>query len=100
MNREGPVTAGDIIPDAEVDVMNPDQHIATVSEGGRLVMELTVRTGFGYVPAERNKTPNLPVGTIPIDSMFSPVRRVNFTVTNARVNRVRHDKLTPCMDRG
>ena len=95
VNREGPVTAGDIIPDAEVDVMNPDQHIATVSEGGRLVMELTVRTGFGYVPAERNKTPNMPVGTIPIDSMFSPVRRVNFNVTNARVGqRTDYDKLT------
>jgi DNA-directed RNA polymerase subunit alpha len=95
VNREGAVTAGDIIGDAEVDVMNPDQHIATVSEGGRLVMELTVRTGFGYVPAERNKTANMPVGTIPIDSMFSPVRRVNFNVTNARVGqRTDYDKLT------
>jgi DNA-directed RNA polymerase subunit alpha len=95
VNREGAVTAGDIIGDAEVDVMNPDQHIATVSEGGRLVMELTVRTGFGYVPAERNKTANMPVGTIPIDSMFSPVRRVNFNVTNARVGQwTDYDKLT------
>ena len=57
-------------------------------------MELSVRTGYGYVPAERNKTANMPVGTIPIDSMFSPVRRVNYTVTNARVGqRTDYDKL-------
>lgn len=94
VNREGAVTAGDIIGDAEVDVLNPEQHIATVSEGGRLVMELTVRNGFGYVPAERNKTASMPVGTIPIDAMFSPVRRVNFNVTNARVGqRTDYDKL-------
>ncbi|MEE2789668.1 MAG: DNA-directed RNA polymerase subunit alpha [Myxococcota bacterium] len=93
--KDGAVLAGDIMGDAEVDVLNPEQHIATVSEGGRLVMELTVRTGFGYVPAERNKTPNMPVGTIPIDAMFSPVRRVNFNVTNARVGqRTDYDKLT------
>ena len=93
--KEGAVVAGDIIADAEVDVLNPEQHIATVSEGGRLVMELTVRTGFGYVPAERNKTANMPVGTIPIDAMFSPVRRVNFNVTNARVGqRTDYDKLS------
>jgi DNA-directed RNA polymerase subunit alpha len=94
VNREGPVTAGDITPDAQVDVLNPDQHIATVSEGGRLVMELTVRTGYGYVPAERNKNQNMSVGTIPIDAMFNPVRRINFNVTNARVGqRTDYDKL-------
>jgi DNA-directed RNA polymerase subunit alpha len=81
------VTARDIIADPQVDVLNLDQHIATLNEGGRLVMELTVRSGYGYVPAERNKAENMPVGTIPIDSMFSPVRRVNYNVNNARVGR-------------
>lgn len=84
---EGKVTAADIVTDAQVEVLNPDQHIATVNEGGRLRMELTVQTGWGYVPAEMNKTPNMPVGTIPIDAMFSPIRRVNYNVTNARVGQ-------------
>jgi len=86
---EGPkrVTAGDISTDPQVEVLNPDHHIATVSSGGHLNMELTVRTGWGYVPAERNKTASMPVGTIPIDAMFSPVKRVNYTVTNARVGQ-------------
>ena len=93
-NGEGKVTGANIVGDAQVDVLNPEQHIATISEGGRLTMELTVRTGFGYVPAERNKMPNMPVGTIPIDSMFSPVRRVNYNVTNARVGqRTDYDRL-------
>jgi DNA-directed RNA polymerase subunit alpha len=87
VTRDGPVTARDIIADPQVDVLNLDQHIATLNEGGRLVMELTVRSGYGYVPAERNKAENMPVGTIPIDSMFSPVRRVNYNVNNARVGR-------------
>jgi DNA-directed RNA polymerase subunit alpha len=91
---EGILTAGDIIEDPQVVVLNPEQHIATLSEGGKLVVEMTVRGGFGYVPAERNKMPNMPVGTIPIDSMFSPVRRVNYTVTNARVGqRTDYDRL-------
>ncbi len=94
IEKEGLVTAGDIITDPNVEVLNPEQPIATLSEGGRLSMELSVRTGYGYVPAERNKTANMPVGTIPIDSMFSPVRRVNYTVTNARVGqRTDYDKL-------
>lgn len=94
VEKDGLVTAGDITADPMVEVLNPDQPIATLSEGGRLSMELSVRTGYGYVPAERNKTANMPVGTIPIDSMFSPVRRVNYTVTNARVGqRTDYDKL-------
>jgi len=93
-NGEGIITAKDIIDDPQVVVLNPEQHIATLSEGGKLVVEMTVRLGFGYVPAERNKMPNMPVGTIPIDSMFSPVRRVNYTVTNARVGqRTDYDRL-------
>ncbi|MEE2757691.1 MAG: DNA-directed RNA polymerase subunit alpha [Myxococcota bacterium] len=92
--KEGAVTAADIIADPQLDVLNPEQHIATLNDGGRLVMELTVRTGYGYVPAERNKTENMPVGTIAIDSMFSPVRRVNFNVNNARVGqRTDYDRL-------
>lgn len=94
VEKDGVVTAGDITADPMVEVLNPEQPIATLSEGGRLSMELSVRTGYGYVPAERNKTANMPVGTIPIDSMFSPVRRVNYTVTNARVGqRTDYDKL-------
>jgi DNA-directed RNA polymerase subunit alpha len=93
-NGEGVVTAGNITEDPQVIVLNPEQHIATLSEGGKIVIEMTVRSGFGYVPAERNKMPNMPVGTIPIDSMFSPVRRVNYTVTNARVGqRTDYDRL-------
>lgn len=81
------VTGADILGDGMVDVLNPDQHIATVSEGGRLIMELTVRTGWGYVPADKNKDESMPVGTIPIDAMFSPIKRVNYNVTNARVGQ-------------
>ena len=89
------MTAADIIADPQVEVLNPEQHIATLSEGGRLVMELTVRTGYGYQPAERNKSGNMPVGTIPIDAMFSPVERVNYNVTNARVGqRTDYDRLS------
>ncbi len=91
---EGKVTASQITTDHLCEVLNGDQHIATLAEGGQLNMELTVRVGFGYVPAEGNKQPNQAVGTIPIDSMFSPVRRVNYNVTNARVGqRTDYDKL-------
>ncbi len=90
----GEVTAGDIICGYSVKVLNPSQHIATVSEGGRLVMELTVRPGYGYVSADDNKLANMPVGTIAIDSMFSPIKRVNYNVTNARVGqRTDYDRL-------
>lgn len=93
-DEEGVIRAGDIITDHEVEVLNKDLHILTLSEGGRVAMEMTVRTGFGYIPAEENKAANMPVGTIPIDSMFSPVRRVNFNVTNARVGqRTDYDKM-------
>ena len=91
---DGPVTAGDIATDHQVEVLNPDQHIATLSEGGKLSMELTIRMGYGYVPAERNKQANQAVGTIPVDAMFSPVHRVNYNVTNARVGqRTDYDRL-------
>jgi DNA-directed RNA polymerase subunit alpha len=87
---EGPkeVKAGDIITDDQVEVLNPGHHICTVSEGGKLRMELTCRRGRGYVPANANKVAGSPIGTIPIDSLFSPVRKVNYQVTNARVGQV------------
>jgi len=94
---EGPkeVKAGDIITDPQVEVLNPGHHIATVAEGGKLRIEMTCRRGRGYVPAERNKIPGQPIGTIPIDSLFSPVKRVNYQVTNARVGQITdYDKLT------
>ena len=95
VDREGPVRARDIVTGPEIDVLNPDQHIATIGKGGRLRAELVVRAGRGYESSDRNKEEDAPVGTIPIDSLYSPVRRVNFTVTNARVGqRTDYDKLT------
>ena len=94
---EGPkeVKAGDIITDDQVEVLNPGHHICTVSEGGKLRVELTCRRGRGYVPAQANKVAGSPIGTIPIDSLFSPVRKVNYQVTNARVGQVTdYDKLS------
>lgn len=91
---EGPVLARDIIAGPDVEVINPDLHIATLDRGGRLRMELTVERGRGYVPAERNKKPNQPIGLIPLDSIFTPIRRVNYTVENTRVGQVtNYDKL-------
>ena len=86
---EGPkeVKAGDIIGDDQVEILNPGHHICTVAEGGKLRMELTCRRGRGYVPAMNNKLQGAPLGTIPVDSLFSPVRKVNYQVTNARVGQ-------------
>lgn len=93
-NGEGVLTAGDIITDATTEVLNPSQHIATVSKDARFDCELAVSTGKGYVPSERNKLPEMPIGTIPVDSVFQPVSRVNFNVTHARVGqRTDYDKL-------
>ena len=92
---EGKVTARDIQTVDGVEVLNPDHGIATLSRGGKLHMELHLGMGRGYVPADRNKTLNMPIGTIPIDSLFSPVKKVNYTVTNARVGQqTDYDKLT------
>lgn len=94
VSKAGLVTAADIETDGTVEVLTPELPIATVNEGGKLVAELTVRMGYGYVSAEENKTEDMPVGTIPVDSMFSPVRRINYNVTNARVGqRTDYDKL-------
>ena len=92
---EGEVKAGDIITDGSVMIVNPEQHIATLtSKEAKLIMEMTVNLGRGYVPAERNKEEGQPLGTIPIDAIFSPIKKVNFTVRNARVGQMTdYDKL-------
>ena len=98
IEAEGPceVTAGSIKCDSEVEILVPDMHIATLSEGGRLFMELTLDKGRGYVPAERNKQLMNPViGVIPVDSIYTPVMKVNYTVENTRVGPITdYDKLT------
>jgi DNA-directed RNA polymerase subunit alpha len=89
------VRASDIVVSEQVQVLNPDQHIATIGKGGKLRAEITISRGRGYKPAENNKTEELPVGWIPVDSFFSPIRRVNYTVTQSRVGqRTDFDKLT------
>ena len=92
---EGEVTAGDIKADGEVEILNPDLHIATLSADATLNMELTLSHGRGYVPADRNKPEQTIIGVIPVDSLYSPVNRVNYTVENTRVgNMTDYDKLT------
>jgi DNA-directed RNA polymerase subunit alpha len=92
---EGEVTAGDIITDGTVEILNPDLHIATVADGGSLVMELTAEMGRGYNTAEKNKKENQPLGVLPIDSIYTPVKKVNYSVENTRVGQmVDYDKLT------
>ncbi len=83
----GPVYAKDIQLVDGLQVLNPDHLIATLDKKGPLSMELTVNVGRGYVPAEKNKTPTMSIGTIPIDALYSPIRKVNYTVTNARVGQ-------------
>lgn len=85
---EKEVKAGDIECGSDLEVVNPEHHIATLERDGRLSMEMTVKMGKGYVPAERNKEEDMPLGTIPIDSIFTPVKKVNYTVTNARVGHI------------
>jgi len=91
---EGEVTAGDIITDGTVEILNPDLHIATVAEGGQLIMELTADMGRGYSPSEKNKKPNQDISVLPIDSIYTPVEKVNYQVKNTRVGQmVDYDKL-------
>jgi len=97
VKAEGPkvVKAGDILTGEAVEILNPDHLIATLSRDAKLSMEMMVKMGKGYVPAERNKEEDQPIGTIPIDAIFSPIRKVNYTVTNARVGQITdYDKLT------
>jgi DNA-directed RNA polymerase subunit alpha len=85
---EGRVTAGDFLSrDQTVEILNPDKHIATLSEDAELNLTATVQMGKGFVVAEKNAREDQPIGTVPIDSIFSPVRKVNYTVTNARVGQ-------------
>lgn len=92
---DGEVTAGDIVAGPRVEILNPECHIATLGREGELNAELSIKVGRGYVAAERNKDQDAPVGTIPLDAIFSPVRKVNFAVTNARVGqRTDYDRLT------
>ncbi len=89
------VTAGDIVGDSNVEILNPDLHIATIAEGGNLHMELTANRGRGYNPSVKNKQANQPIGVIAIDSIYTPVKKVNFYVENTRVGQITdYDKLT------
>lgn len=97
INFDGPgeVTAGNIETDGSVEVLNPDLHIATVSEGGHLVIEMTADMGRGYNTAEKNKKQEQAIGVLPIDSIYTPVKKVNYSVENTRVGQmVDYDKLT------
>lgn len=90
INAIGPkeVTAADILGDSDVEIFNPELHIATLEENATLIMEINLARGRGYVPAEMNKDENTPISVIPTDSIFTPVRKVNFTVENTRVGQV------------
>ncbi len=94
---EGEVTAGSIQQDAEIEILNPDWHIATLADGAKIIMELVFDKGRGYVPAERNKqaAEQASVGSLPVDSIYTPVLKVNYTVENTRVGQITdYDKLT------
>lgn len=92
---DGTLKAGDIMVPHNVEIMNPEQHIATCGKDASLEVEMTVRIGKGYVSADRNRDEKAPVGTIPIDAIFSPIIKVNFVVSNARVGQMTdYDKLT------
>lgn len=91
---EGEVTAADIETDGTVEIMNPELHIATVSEGGKLNMEMKANMGRGYTPAEKNKKPDQDISVLPIDSIYTPVKKVNYQIKNTRVGQmVDYDKL-------
>ena len=91
---EGEVTAADIITDGTVEVLNPDLHIATIAEGGSLVIDMVAEMGRGYNTADKNKKDDQPLGVLPIDSIYTPVKKVNYSVENTRVGQmVDYDKL-------
>ncbi len=95
VDKEGEVTAADIVTDGTVEILNPEQHICTITEGGKLHMDLTANRGRGYNPSNKNKDPNQPLGVIAIDSIYTPVKKVNFFVENTRVGQITdYDKLT------
>lgn len=90
INAVGPkeVTAADIIADSDLEIFNQDLHIATLEENATLIMEITISKGRGYVPAEQNKSEGTPIAVIPVDSIYTPVRKVNYTIENTRVGQV------------
>ena len=89
------VTAGDILPDSDVEIINPELHLATLDENGKLHMEIMLDHGRGYVVADRNKRPDMPIGEIAVDSIYTPITKVNFTVEDTRVGQITdYDKLT------
>jgi len=97
ISAEGPceVTAADFTSDPEVEIINPELHIATLDEGAHFYLEITLEHGRGYVLADKNKVPAMPIGVIPVDSLYSPVNKVNFKVENTRVGQITDfDKLT------
>ncbi|MCI7248115.1 MAG: DNA-directed RNA polymerase subunit alpha, partial [Clostridiales bacterium] len=89
INAIGPkeVTAADILGDTDIEIVNPDLHIATLEENATLIMEINLARGRGYVPSEMNKDENTPISVIPTDSIYTPVRKCNFTVENTRVGQ-------------
>jgi len=94
-NEHGAITAGDIIADADVEILDTDLHICTLENDAALNMEIALAKGRGYIPAEQNKDAGLPIGIIPVDSIFTPVKKVNFAVDKTRVGQVAdYDKLT------
>ncbi len=94
-SQKGPITAADIKVPSDVDILNEDHYICTIEENASLYIEMTAINGRGYVPAEKNKEAQQPIGVIPVDSMFSPIRKVNYQVENTRVGQVTdYDKLT------
>ena len=97
IDAKGPceVTAGDIRTEGDIEIINKDLHIATIDDNGRLYMEILVNRGRGYVSQNKNKSDEMPIGTIPVDSIYTPVKRVNFNVENTRVGQITdYDKLT------
>lgn len=97
IDAQGPceVTADSIKVDDEVQIINPEMHIATLNEDAHLQMQLTLEKGRGYISADKNKNPSMPIGVIPMDSIFTPIRKVNYTVEDTRVGQITdYDKLT------
>jgi len=95
VKKSGLVKASDIQASPSVEILNPDHSIATLSEDGEMEMEMTVKWGRGYVPAERNREEGMSIGMIPIDALFSPIRKVNYNVTHSRVGQITdYDRLT------
>ena len=97
IDAEGPceVTAADIKPDADVEIINPELHIATLDDNAKLHIEMTAQKGRGYAPVEANKNADMPIGVIAVDSIYTPIKKVNFTVNDTRVGQaINYDKLT------